>query len=547
MASDAAAGEPVHDPGLAADGGAPAGPSQPPRNAPADAIGTTPAAEAGAAEAGAAEPAPTKRIADPAVVLIMDAPIQGGAQIGAGFAKPAAKPTNAGRPSAAHDRVISRVESLRAGIEELVEAFGACGAGTSLPDEVLTGAVYDAPRITVRAWLHSLLRLGRIVAPACCEALQACDLDRACSLMAELAQAAPVVSSVVRASIGLAGFTLDASTTAAETAAPQLRRALTSDAVAHSLACLLSDLTSLEMWLGSVRPAQDTRLVVPPGWPQTLAARAPHDVGLLPLPHYTGSHGSALTGLPPLSPDRLDNPARSDHALSAATRSDRRALSVVPPRHLVGAASAESRAPAEAEPIEITDEGRQRIARGDRRILAGVIACTLVLLLLAGVTELLGARQGTGAQASAGGNVATPAGALITAPTDTPAPDATPSPTAPPSTPTPLPTKTPLPAVARPAAAPHAPAVVPTVRSLTLRCGASGVSLPLRNPSAAVQSWSLGLPAGVRADGVRGTVNPGMTLWVGVWEVAGGPSGQATLYVRSAGGETPVVVTLPGC
>ncbi len=92
---------------------------------------------------------------------------------------------------------------------------------------------------------------------------------------------------------------------------------------------------------------------------------------------------------------------------------------------------------------------------------------------------------------------------------------------------------------------------MPTVSWLRLSCGAPGVALPLRNPSSAVQSWSMALPAGVVASGwtgtVRGTVSPGRTLTLLLWQTAGSQAGSSLLTVQSAGQLSTVQLSLGTC
>ena len=175
-----------------------------------------------------------------------------------------------------------------------------------------------------------------------------------------------------------------------------------------------------------------------------------------------------------------------------------------------------------------------RYASGERRILGAIIAITL-LFLLPGVFLLL--RPNLSAQTQAVNGATSTAGVAASA-----SPTAVASPTA---TATPAPTATPTPK--QPTPRPTSPAVVPTVSALTLVCGSPGVPLPLHNPGATPQSWTLTLPSGVSTDGLRGVVNPGKTFTIDLWARSGTRSGTATAYLVSAGQQTPIRLTLPGC
>jgi hypothetical protein len=441
--------------------------------------------------------------------------------------------------------IIGRLDLLSRGIEELVEALGAVGAGTPLPDEPLRALIAEAPNINVRTWLRALLYLGRVVAPTCREALRIQDVRRARLLAAEIANAAPAVAGAVRASIMLAGFTIGSPDEfTAPDAAPMLRRALTSDRVARCLAHLLNDLTALETWLAATA-SLGVGPWVAPGWHTPGAAGR---YGLQAPPAYSAPPFSALASLPPLPPQlpphtsgRLPSwsyPPRHpsgrlvpyQRQLAAPVRATPHPRPFAPPSQGGGAIPS----PAPDEPGALNDPSdRISYATGDRRIFGGVLMMTIVLLVLAVALPLL--LQGSDNLSAAGRSGAVPTAnvALEASPTAAVSPTATAAP---------VPTATP-----QPTPQPTITAVRPGVSTLTLVCGTPGVALPLQNPAASPLTWTLTLPASVTSTGLRGVVNPGKTYTIYLWERAGTKSGAATAYVVSQGHKTSINLSLPGC
>jgi hypothetical protein len=442
--------------------------------------------------------------------------------------------------------IVDRLESLSQLIEELVDALGPIGTSTSLPNEPVRAAIPEAGDMSVRAWLRILIYLGRVVAPACRDALEFENMGRARPLAMEIVQAAPAVAGAVRASIVLAGFTLGAaSEEPGANAAPALRQALASDRVARCLAHLLNDLTALETWLGSGATGASARSWVSAGWPEphvtapTRAASAPASLIPRPMPHDVAplSATAGLPPLPPLLPLRPTGPWDGARASAAPARypygshaplqqqstppATRAAPQLTPPATARSVAGASG--PADWS----------RYGAGDRRILRVVIVVAL-LFLMPGVLLLLHPDFSLATRAPGGGAVPTSAVALAASPTVAPVPTATaaPMPTSTPRSPTPHPT---------------APPVTPTVSALTLTCGSPGVVLPLYNSGAAPQSWTLTLPTGVSTDGLRGVVNPGKTYTIDLWALPGTRSGSATAYLVSAGHRAPIKLTVPGC
>jgi hypothetical protein len=433
-----------------------------------------------------------------------------------------------------------RLESLSKEIELLVEALDPIGATTSLPDEPLRDVIPEAPNVIVRAWLRSLLYLGRVVAPACREALHADDMLRARPLAVELAQAAPVVAGAVRASIVLAGFIVGpAGESVVPRSAPMLRRALASDRVARCLARLLNDLTALETWLGTAHLGVSARSWVSPA--SSVSPRWPDSQNMWPAPTVFSpsalaprpvSRLPATTGLPPLPPLAAEPRQRPGSALTGPVpwRSSSPHLSRhATPRQQLPAPTARPPAPpptmrSKTDPSDPANWSRY--ASGEWRIFGAVVAITL-LFLLPGIFLLLRPNLSAPTQAASGAT-STVGAATSASPTAVASPTATPTP----KQPTPRPTS---------------PAVVPEVSALTLVCGSPGVVLPLHNPSTTPQSWTLTLPSSVATDGLRGVVNPGKTYTIDLWARPGTQAGSATAYLVSAGQRAPIRLTLPGC
>jgi hypothetical protein len=75
--------------------------------------------------------------------------------------------------------------------------------------------------------------------------------------------------------------------------------------------------------------------------------------------------------------------------------------------------------------------------------------------------------------------------------------------------------------------------------------------LPLYNAGGVVQSWRIALPPDVAGNGwigtLTGTVNPGNTLTLHLWQMPGSPRTPETIYVQSAGQQTAVHLNFAAC
>jgi hypothetical protein len=452
------------------------------------------------------------------------------------------------------------VESLGVGIEELAELLGGVETRSAISGAYLSDVLANGPAISLQTWLHALLYLGRVVAPACRDALMLGDLLRGRMLVAELLQAAPTVVECARAASMLSGGASDGvGLGRSSVAAPALRRALADERAVRCLAKLHADMGALAGWLARSSatdglpplPSLAEPSALGMAWEGAAAgpALAPRLTRPTPTPPpdtslFTGaapaSHGTTKAALPSVwRPQLEDSPA--------------------PPT-----AKSEADEPWQDDPTAAT-------ALRKRRLFATLVACVLLALALAGAGRLwwnaqsaastsatVSAAPTTQQDAGVASSAASPA-AIPTEPTATEkVMPATPAPTSVPAAqaPAPSPTRAPTAVRAAPATAATTPtagaatadaAVVPTVSSLAVACGAPGVALPLHNPSGTALAWSLVLPPGVVASGTQGMVNPGKTLTIFLQQTSGGPSSHAVLYVESGGRQTPVYLTLSGC
>lgn len=272
---------------------------------------------------------------------------------------------------------------------------------------------------------------------------------------------------------------------------------------------------------------------MPPLPPATPPDRAPFPWQRVP----------GLAGLPP-----LDSPARPPS----------RARLPAPPNP-PPALPAPPRLPAPIPPID-----RARVARLDRRALAVVLAC-VVLLLLGAAAPLVWAGYFAGTIAQTPVNppqINAPAPTLPPtsiptsppAPTQAPtqAPTIAPSPTAPPprptATPRPAPVATPVPVVPPPPLIQSGPLAAPA--RLALACG-SPASLPFHNTSDALLPWSVTTPPGVLVNGwssgVRGTIAPGGTLVLAVTERPGTAGGSGRLLLLAPDARLAVTLAFASC
>ncbi len=207
-----------------------------------------------------------------------------------------------------------------------------------------------------------------------------------------------------------------------------------------------------------------------------------------------------------------------------------------------------------AAPASMTEAAAVRLATRDHRLFAAIAACA-IFLLLAALASVAWAQSGGslpafGGSASGAANqntiVSQPQAPVIATATLAP----TPAPTAIPPTPAPTPQPT-KPASTSPQPKSASGGIAPTVSALTLACGSPGVGLPLRNTSNTVQSWTLPLPLGVIGNGwtgtLSGTVNPGQTLTLYLWQSGTGKSGTVTAYVRTGATQYPVQLIFGRC
>jgi hypothetical protein len=192
----------------------------------------------------------------------------------------------------------------------------------------------------------------------------------------------------------------------------------------------------------------------------------------------------------------------------------------------------------------------RRIARAEQRIFALCALCAL--FLLAGAVAVLWWYPSGSTPIARHGSSALPASRASQEHATGQTSGSTQSAPLAPGTPAALPTPTHV-APAAPSVPSNAPVVpvVPTTASLSLACSDPGTPLPLYNAGAVVQSWRIALPPSVAGNGwigtLTGAVNPGKTLTLHLWHIAGTPLTPVTLYVQSAGQQTAVHMTFAAC
>lgn len=470
-------------------------------------------------------------------------------------------PEAAGALVLSEQGVALRVASLGMGIEAFADLLGGEGALPSLANQYLSDGLANAPSISVQTWLHALLYLGRVIAPACRDALMLGDLLHGRMLVAELLQAEPTVSGCARLASRLSGLAPDdAAARQPDIAASTLRGVLASDQGARCLAKLQADMAVLAGWLARGSATDGLPALPPLAPPSALGAVS----GSVPRDAASSAYGARPTPTPTPTPPPFSS------AFSGADQSARTQRRPVPPA-VWRPALEDTGAPPPT--VSYADAGPTQRAGADgpwrdgpdatrslrkRRVVATLVACTLLALALAGAGRLWLNAQASGDTFPAASATSTTqpdaanvdtAGTAPTLATDPPA-------TATVARPTPSPTHTPATKRTAPAPAAATPgataalggaAVVPAMSSLTLVCGAPGVSLPLYNSSAGPLTWTIVPPSGVETSGIAGVVNGGKTLTISVWAAAGSPAGKATLYVQSGGRQTPLRLTLPGC
>jgi hypothetical protein len=461
-----------------------------------------------------------------------------------------AKTSAAATPDAA-DRaecaLAHRVESFGIHVERLVQALAPADAPTLLASEPLRGVLVnlpDVPDVPVSVWLHALLYLGRAVAPPCRQALLAGDLLRAQALATELLQALPTIMGCASASMSFVrslGAPADPSAATAQPA-PLLRQALATDAVAQCLARLRDDLTVLDRWV--------KRNAAVGSWPEPLAtwpSALATPIGGATLPPDDAAaqmHATQMLlcsiympGLPVLPP--VPSSAIAQLSLSAPEAPVARAPAAPWPPSAYSRMTNEPRRRRPA-PCDVTGY------RGDRRALGVVSGIALMLLLLAMAAQVGGVPPVWGGAwaANAGADEKSQAAGSGHSPNTNPAPAPSGSPAS--ATPTSSPTPTASSTVGTHSIGIAVP-VVPLARALTLSCGGHGTALLLHNPGSTPQTWRLGMPPGLLADGTHGVVNPGKTLIIHLWRTAGQRRGTARLYVQSAGKWTAVNLVLLAC
>jgi hypothetical protein len=279
------------------------------------------------------------------------------------------------------------------------------------------------------------------------------------------------------------------------------------------------------------------------------------------------SHAALLEGLPalptePAATTYADLPASDwDHAIPGGSSQTR--LPAVPRRHpaTTQALSAwtSERNPSRvttayspsntAQPAAMTGSmNARRLARTDRRIFAALCACAVALLGTAIVlmwfvpAQPRFARLGAPVAIHHATATAQQQASVTAQATATTQPTAQPIATQAIMTPTLAIVQTPVKTT---------PAVVPTVQALTLACSAPGADLPLHNTGTVPLAWSIAVPAGVLINNwsgqVGGTVDPGSTLTMHVWQTPGAHSGPVSLSVRSGTTASPVRLIWRAC
>ena len=458
--------------------------------------------------------------------------------------------------------VALRVADFGAAVEDLASMLGGIEGENPLLAESLRGVVRDAPDVDVRTWLHALLHLGRVAAPALRDALFAGQRRAARARADQLIRAAPTITGCARIAAVLALGTADTTTpgTPAE-AAPLFFEALATSAFAHCLERLRDDLGVIEHWL-----AEDTQAVAPihlegaSSWAWALAPR-PTDghsrTGMVPWTPTPNAHGGvpAVTHLP-LSPATrapvMRTPvARTPSIVGLPTLDD---AEREPPTRWETTAGAAVARPADRRRRSAFGVAHRLLpeavaARSDiRRLWLLSTAFSLLLLALALTVQILGplltadtrasdAGQGAGvASIQATQTVAVVPTTSLSDTTGTTA--ATPAPTT--ARPTTAAT------TAKPAPPSTGAAIVPLVGTLSLHCGVN-TTLGLYNATTSVKTFTLAVPPGVRSNGLRGVVNPGKTLPILLWLAPRTQASRATATLTAAGRSSPIVLTIPSC
>lgn len=450
------------------------------------------------------------------------------------------------------------VESLGVGIEELAELLGGVETYSAIGTAYVSDVLANGPAISIQTWLHALLYLGRVIAPACRDALMLGDLLRGRMLVSELLQAAPTVVGCARAASMLSSGASDGIALGRSSeAAPVLRRALADDRSVRCLANLHADMGALAGWLA--------RSSATDGLPPLPSLAGPSALGLPMKGTAAGpanaSHQPLSTPPPPpaTGPSLGATPASPTMRRSAPHSVWRPQLEDVP---------APPTAKSEADEPWLDDPAAAATLRKRRRF-ATLVACVLLGLAVAGAGRLWWNAQAAAAPASPSVNTAPTAqqdagvASTTAIPTSVPTTEPTavpttprPAPTSVPAAQAPVPTRVPTIVHAAPATTTQAPtagsaptgaAVVPAVSGLTVACGAPGVALPLYNAGSTTLAWSLVLPPGVVASGTLGLVNPGKTLTIFIQQTSAEPNNHAVMYVQSGGRQTPVYLTLSSC